>query len=183
MRDPVYGNNRIAGIPNDVLRTVVSYRSPKRLLLRPVGGLGAAGAVRGPRQHPAGARYALFNIQTGLDFASGVSLFVDARNLTDERYISDIAVVNDARNTGGGAAALAAFYPGNGRSVFAACAPRSRVFFAELEAGPAQDDAVKSINESTQQNHRSMKRQTMRAAAGVEKTRWMSARRSLRMAR
>lgn len=31
---------------------------------------------------------------------------------------------------------------------------------------------------SAQQNHRSMKRPTMRAAASVEKARWMSCRRS-----
>jgi iron complex outermembrane recepter protein len=44
---------------------------------------------------------------------------VDARNLTDERYVSDISVVTNAATTAGGPAALAAFYPGNGRSVFA----------------------------------------------------------------
>lgn len=60
----------------------------------------------------------LFGLQTGIDFADGVSLFVDARNLTNARFISDIAMVNDARALAGGPAALAAFYPGNGRSVF-----------------------------------------------------------------
>ncbi len=57
--------------------------------------------------------YALFNVQTGIDFSNGVSLFVDARNLTDERYISDISVLALAPN-----AASAIYYPGIGRSVF-----------------------------------------------------------------
>ena len=62
--------------------------------------------------------YALLGIEAGIDFANGVSLFVDARNLTDARYVSDIAVVANAAATAGSAGALAAFYPGNGRSVF-----------------------------------------------------------------
>lgn len=36
--------------------------------------------------------YALLNIQTGLDFADGVALFVDARNVTDMRLIPAISV-------------------------------------------------------------------------------------------
>ena len=42
------------------------------------------------------------------------SLFVDARNLTNKRYVSDISTVADART-----ANTAIFYPGEGRSVFA----------------------------------------------------------------
>lgn len=62
---------------------------------------------------------ARLGVQTGIDFDDGVTLCVDARNLADARRVSDIAVVNDARTTAGDPAALAAFYPGNGRSVFA----------------------------------------------------------------
>ena len=40
---------------------------------------------------------------------------MDARNLTDERYVSDIAVVTNAATVAGGPVA---FFPGNGRSVF-----------------------------------------------------------------
>ena len=59
--------------------------------------------------------YALLNLQTGIDFANGVSLFVDARNLTDARYVSDISVL---ANAAASAAAPVAFYPGVGRAVF-----------------------------------------------------------------
>ncbi|MCJ2025955.1 TonB-dependent receptor family protein [Methylobacterium sp. J-067] len=119
VRDPVYGNNRIAGIPDDVLRTVLSYRHPSGFYFAPSVDWVPQGPFADHANSLQAPNYTLFNIQTGIDFANGVSLFVDARNLTDERYISDIAVVANARTTIGGADALAAFYPGNGRSVFA----------------------------------------------------------------
>ncbi|SFK80299.1 TonB-dependent receptor family protein [Methylorubrum salsuginis] len=111
--DPVYVNNRIAGIPQDVLRTVLSYAHPSGFYLTPSIDWVPQGAFadHGNAQRVPG--YALFNVQTGIDFSNGVSLFVDARNLTDERYISDISVLALAPN-----AASAIYYPGIGRSVF-----------------------------------------------------------------
>jgi iron complex outermembrane receptor protein len=44
----------------------------------------------------------------------GLSVYVDARNLTDRHYISDVTTIIDARGINPGA-----FYPGYGRSVFA----------------------------------------------------------------
>jgi iron complex outermembrane recepter protein len=58
--------------------------------------------------------YTLLGLQAGLDLRNGVSLFVDARNLTNRRYVSDISTLADART-----ASTAIFYPGAGRSVFA----------------------------------------------------------------
>ncbi len=119
VRDPVFGNNRIAGIPDDVLRTVLSYVHPSGFYLSPSVDWVPRGAFADHANTVQVPGYALFNIQTGMEFKNGVALFVDARNLTDERYISDISVVTNASATAGGPAALAAFYPGNGRSVFA----------------------------------------------------------------
>ena len=119
VRDATYGDNRIAGIPDDVLRTVMSYAHPSGFFIAPA----VDWVPRGPfADHANTLRvpgYALFGIQTGWEFRNGVSLFVDARNLTDARYVSDVGVVANARAVAGGAATLAAFYPGNGRSVFA----------------------------------------------------------------
>lgn len=79
--------------------------------------MSAAGRLRRPCQHAAGAGYALLNVQAGIDFAGGVSLFVDARNLTNKRFIADIEVVADAAKFGR-AASVPIFYPGVGCSVF-----------------------------------------------------------------
>lgn len=116
--DPVFRNNQIAGIPKDVLRTVVTYTHPGGFYLSPSVDWVPRGAFADHANTLQVPGYALFNIQTGIDFKNGVSLFLDARNLTDERTISDISVVTNASATVGGAAALAAFYPGAGRSFF-----------------------------------------------------------------
>lgn len=116
--DPVFGNNRIAGIPTDVLRTILSYAHPSGFYLSPSLDWVPQGAFADHANTLQVPGYALFNVQTGIDFKNGVSLFMDARNLTNARYISDISVVTNAAATAGGAGALAAFYPGNGRSVF-----------------------------------------------------------------
>jgi iron complex outermembrane recepter protein len=41
--------------------------------------------------------YALLGLQAGWDFRNGISVYVDARNLTNKRYVSDISTVDDAR--------------------------------------------------------------------------------------
>ena len=113
--DPVFGNNRIAGVPVNVLRTVLGYAHPSGFTLAPSVDWVPEGAFADHANTLKAPGYALFNVQASVDFANGVSLFVDARNLTDARYISDIAVVTNAATVPGGPLA---FYPGNGRSVF-----------------------------------------------------------------
>lgn len=113
--DPAFGNNRIAGIPDDVLRTIVSYRHPSGFYLSPSLDWVSQGAFADHANTLRTPGYVLVNVQTGIDFANGVSLFVDARNLADERYIADISVVANAATFAGGPTA---FYPGVGRSVF-----------------------------------------------------------------
>ncbi len=91
--DPVYGNNRIAGIPKHVLRTTLAYSQ--------AAGLRVAGTIDWV---PTGAyvdyantmkvpAYVLFGIQASYEFQRGVTLFFDARNLADKRYISDFSTV------------------------------------------------------------------------------------------
>ncbi|MDR7038120.1 iron complex outermembrane receptor protein [Methylobacterium sp. BE186] len=111
----IYGNNQIAGVPRDVLRTVATYAHPSGFYVSPSLDWVPQGAFADHANTLRVPGYALFNIQTGIDFANGVSLFVDARNLTDARYVSDISVVADARASAG---PLVAFYPGVGRAIF-----------------------------------------------------------------
>ncbi|NEU12080.1 TonB-dependent receptor [Methylobacterium sp. BTF04] len=113
--DPVFGNNRIAGIPQDVLRTVLAYAHPSGFHVAPSVDWVPAGAFADHANTLQVPGYALFNIEAGFDFRNGVSLFVDARNLMDARYVSDISVVTNAASVVGGPVA---FYPGTGRSVF-----------------------------------------------------------------
>ncbi|WP_020203369.1 TonB-dependent receptor [Cupriavidus sp. WS] len=112
--DAQYGNNRIAGVPEHVLRTTVAYSR--------AGGLRVAGTIDWV---PGGAYvdyantlrtpgYALFGLQASYAFRGGVTVFLDARNLGNKRYVSDFSTVTDART-----ANTAVFYPGTGRAFYA----------------------------------------------------------------
>lgn len=48
-----------------------------------------------------------------MTFDNGISVFLDARNLTNNRYISDFGTV-----TRYNAVATQTFYPGDGRSIY-----------------------------------------------------------------
>lgn len=112
--DPQYGNNRIAGVPEHVLRTTLAYSRPS--------GLRVAGTIDWV---PTGAwvdyantmkvpSYVLFGLQASYDFAQGVTVFLDARNLGNKRYVSDFSTITDARK-----ASTSVFYPGSGRAFYA----------------------------------------------------------------
>ncbi|WP_237165229.1 TonB-dependent receptor domain-containing protein [Pandoraea vervacti] len=112
--DPQYGNNRIAGVPTHVLRTTLGYALTNRLQVSasldwvPTGAwVDYANTMRVPA-------YTLIGLQASYQLERGVTFYVDARNLTDKRYVSDFSTVTDART-----ANTAVFYPGDGRSMFA----------------------------------------------------------------
>lgn len=112
--DPQYGNNRIAGVPTNVLRTTLGYALSNRFQIAasldwvPTGAwVDYANTMRVPS-------YTLIGLQASYLIQRGVTFYVDARNLTDKRYVSDFSTVTDART-----ANTAVFYPGDGRSVFA----------------------------------------------------------------
>jgi iron complex outermembrane receptor protein len=114
VRDPQYGNNRIAGAPRNVLRTVVSYSRPDGIFLAPALDWVPTGAFADHANSLRAPGYALIGVQAGYNGKDGFSIYLDARNLANRRYVSDISTVTDARKVG-----TAIFYPGQGRSVFA----------------------------------------------------------------
>ncbi|MEQ9152169.1 MAG: TonB-dependent receptor [Parvibaculum sp.] len=116
--DPVYGDNKLAGMPPHVYAAALRYKSPApnglgwdiapKVEWVPDGGyVDYANNLEAPG-------YATLGLEGGVDLAEGVRLFVDARNLTDENYISTYSNITDAT-----VAATNVFYPGEGRSVFA----------------------------------------------------------------
>jgi iron complex outermembrane receptor protein len=114
VRDRVYGDNQIAAIPPHVLRTTLSYTRPDGFFFTPSIDWVPQGAFADHANTLRTPGYALLGIQTGMTFKGGMSIYIDARNLTNERYISDVSAVTDAR-----AVPTSIFYPGEGRSVFA----------------------------------------------------------------
>lgn len=112
--DPVYGNNRIAGVPKHVLRTTLAYSRNSRLRVAGTIDWVPTGAYVDYANTLKVPSYVLFGIEASYEFERGVTLYFDARNLADKRYISDFSTVTDART-----ANTAVFYPGVGRAFYA----------------------------------------------------------------
>ena len=112
--DPQYGNNKIAGLPTNVLRTAVTYSRPDGFYLTPTLDWVPQGAYADYANTLRSPGYALLGLQTGMQFQNGVLVYLDARNLTDERYVSDVGTITNAQKV-----STSIFYPGDGRSVFA----------------------------------------------------------------
>ncbi len=112
--DRVYGDNDIAGVPEHVLRSSLTYRRNNGFYLTPTVDYVPDGAYADQANTLKVPGYTLFGLKTGIQLQNGLHFYIDARNLTDKEYVSDISVIRDARTT-----ATNIFYPGAGRSVFA----------------------------------------------------------------
>lgn len=112
--DPVYGNNRIAGVPRNVLRTTIAYQRNSRLRVAGTIDWVPTGAYVDYANTQKVPPYVLFGLQASYEFERGVTLFLDARNLSNKRYISDFSTVADMRT----ATNTSVFYPGTGRAIY-----------------------------------------------------------------
>jgi iron complex outermembrane receptor protein len=112
--DPQFGDNRIAGLPPHVLRTSLTYARPEGFIT-PVLDWVPQGAWADYANTLRANSYVKLGLEVGLTLAPGVSVFLDARNLTNKRYVSDLGTIADARVPGTN---TAVFYPGEGRSLF-----------------------------------------------------------------
>jgi iron complex outermembrane receptor protein len=111
--DAQYGDNRLAGAPRHQVRLSARYEDhgfhvePNMEIVPEAAPVDYANTMKADS-------YAVAGINAGWDVTENVTLFLDAKNLTDKRYISSFSTVTDTRT-----AATNVFYPGDGRSVFA----------------------------------------------------------------
>ena len=112
--DPQYGNNKLAGIPPNLLRTTVTYTHPSGFYVAPGIDWVPTGAWIDYANTQRVPGYVLVGLQAGIAFDNGVSVYLDARNLANKRYISDFGTVTRYSPT-----LTQTFYPGDGRSVYA----------------------------------------------------------------
>lgn len=119
--DPAYGDNRLPVAPEHQYRATLRYSHPAGWFVAPSlewrprdVWVDYANTLKAPG-------YAIWSLNAGWDFDNGVSLFVDARNLTDEAYAPEFGAVVDASAPG---ANTAVFYPGEGRAVYGGFAYR-----------------------------------------------------------
>lgn len=114
-RDPVYGDNRLAGAPEHVLRTSLSWRRFDGFYVTPSIDWVPAGAWADYANTLKTPGYVLLNLEAGLEADEGLSFFIDARNLANRRHVSDLSTIANAATAP--ASGLAVFYPGSGRTV------------------------------------------------------------------
>jgi iron complex outermembrane receptor protein len=111
--DAVYGDNRLAGLPEHLLRAGLSFETPAGYSLEPhVEWVPSAYPIDHANTLDAPG-YTLAGLRLGRRADSGWNVFVEGRNLGDRRWIATTGVIADARGRD-----QALFFPGDGRSWF-----------------------------------------------------------------
>lgn len=117
VHDPVYGDNRIGGIPIHVYEAELIYRAPCGFYAGPnVQGNFSSYPVDQQNTLYAAA-CTLLGFKTGCAFNLGrykISMFFEAKNLTDARYAASVDPIPDGRVP----ADPQVFHPGDGRSFY-----------------------------------------------------------------
>jgi iron complex outermembrane receptor protein len=114
--DRQYGDNSLPIVPEHVYRAELKWTSETGFWFAPSlewtlsdAWVDYANTFRSPS-------YVVFNLSVGQAFDNGVSLFLDVRNVMDERYISNFTAL--ANWTAATAAQRLVFFPGDKRSLF-----------------------------------------------------------------
>jgi iron complex outermembrane receptor protein len=100
-------------VPEHFYRAELRYQDPRGWFVAPSVEWSASDVWVDFSNTAKAPAYAILNLNAGWTLNDKVALFLDARNLADEAYVSNVQPVIAAT------AASAAFWPGDGRSVFA----------------------------------------------------------------
>ena len=111
--DVLWEGNRLPVVPEHQYRAELTWRHPSGLFVTPTVEWRISDVWVDYANTLEAPGFSIWGLNGGWDFDNGTTLFVDARNLTDERYVSEISAVTDART-----ASTAVFMPGEGRSLF-----------------------------------------------------------------
>jgi len=111
--DKVYGDHDLPVVPPHLYRAELRYNAAGGWFVAPSLEWSMADSWVDYQNTLKAPSYAVASLNAGWTVSEGVSLFVDLRNLTDERYVSNFSAVTDAR-----VASTAVFFPGDGRSLF-----------------------------------------------------------------
>ena len=111
--DARWGDNRLPVVPEHMYRAELTWRHPSGLSLTP----SVEWRISDPYVDYANTMkapgFTVLGVNAAWEVADGLTVFADARNLTDERYVGEFSAVTDA-----GAASTAVFFPGEGRALF-----------------------------------------------------------------
>jgi iron complex outermembrane receptor protein len=110
--DPVYGNNRLPGVPRHFLRSELAYKHPKGFYAGPNVEWMPEAYFADNANSLAIDPFALLNFRITYDRGTGWSGYLEGRNLLDTRYISSTITAGAADATS------ALFNSGFGRSIY-----------------------------------------------------------------
>jgi iron complex outermembrane recepter protein len=111
--DRQYGNNRIAAMPEHQYKATLRYESSAGWHISPAIEWVPSGAYADHANRLKAPGYAVVDMAAGYDLGNGAELFLDARNLLDKNYLSNMSAIRDASLV-----STNVFYPGEGRSFF-----------------------------------------------------------------
>lgn len=112
--DRAYGDNRLPIVPQHFYRAELRYDHSAGWFVAPSLEWSPQEAFVDYANTLKSPGYAVWSLNGGWKAPNGVSVFLEARNLFDKRYISNVGAVTDART-----AATSVFIPGDGRALFA----------------------------------------------------------------
>jgi len=111
---PVFGDNRLPGIPPQFLRSELLYWPAPGWYVGPT-------FEWSPQDMPVDMAntlyadgYAIWGLKGGRQVAKGLSFFIEGRNLGNKKYVATTGVIANANRID-----QAQFFPGDGRSVYA----------------------------------------------------------------
>lgn len=110
--DVQFRDNRLPIVPQNFYRSEVRYDDPRGWFLAPSVEWSASDQWIDYANTKKAPAYAILNLNAGWKISDQVSLFLDARNLTDKAYVSNTQAAVTWT------AATATLWPGDGRSVF-----------------------------------------------------------------
>jgi iron complex outermembrane receptor protein len=110
--DVQFGDNRLPIVPKHFYRSEVRYDDPRGWFVAPSIEWSASDQWIDYKNTKTAPGYAIVNLNAGWKVTPAVSLFLDARNLADKAYVSNIQAAV------AWTAATATLWPGDGRSVF-----------------------------------------------------------------
>jgi iron complex outermembrane recepter protein len=113
-QNAVYGDNRIAGIPIHVYEAQLLYENPFGFYAGPNLQCNLSHYPVDEANTLLATSYVLFGFRAGFRQTNGFSIFIDCKNLLNQRYASSIDVIADARTEPN----PEIFHPGDGRSFY-----------------------------------------------------------------
>jgi iron complex outermembrane receptor protein len=112
--DPVYGDNRLAGLPIHIYEIELLYESTTGFYAGPNVQCNLSRYPVDQANRLYADPYALLGFKIGYQKRKGIAVFVEAKNLTDKRFASAVDPIADSRTAPG----AQIFHPGDGRAFY-----------------------------------------------------------------